>query len=89
MDTYTIVTFIILGTLGGVAHVVLDAESWEDLKKFSAFKRLVIGAVIGYLYIYLHSDYGFPNTIMTFVSGYAGTDFIKGIIDRLTKKPSE
>jgi len=86
MDIITIVTFVILGTLGGITHVVIEAESWEDLKKFSSFKRIVIGSIIGFLYMFLHTDYGFPNFIMAFVSAYAGEDFIKKLIDKLTKK---
>jgi len=86
MDIVTIVTFISLGTLGGITHVIIEAKSWEDLKKFSSFKRTVIGSIIGFLYMFLHTDYGFPDFVMSFVSAYAGEDFIKKLIDKLTKK---
>jgi len=82
-----ILVFIVLGLIGGVAHVVIDAEKWEDLKQFSAFKMSVIGAVCGLLYFFLHSSYDFPNSVMTFVAGYFGTDFIKGIVEKAKKKP--
>jgi hypothetical protein len=77
-----ILLYTVLGFLGGTAHVFVDSETWDELKKFSSFKSIIIGGIIGFLYYYLHSDYNFPNNIMAFVSAYAGQDFIKA----LTKK---
>ncbi len=85
-DLTTILFFVVLGLVGGVIHIMVDAEKWADLKKFSAFKRSVIGALCGFLYFFLFSDHDFPNAIMTIAAGYIGTDFIKGIIERIRKK---
>lgn len=82
----TLIYFIVLGLIGGIAHVILDAENWEDLKHFSSFKKSVTGAICGFLYFFLYSEYDFPNTVMTFVAGYAGTDFIVGILEKVKKK---
>jgi len=81
-----ILTSVLMGTAGGFTHVFVDATSWDDLKKFSSVREITLGTIIGGLYVFLHSDYGFPNFVMTFISGYAGIDFIKGIIEKLTKK---
>jgi len=77
-----IVFFIAMGVLGGIAHVLVDAKSWEDIQRFSAFKTVGIGAIVGMLYAYLHSDYSFPNGVMSFVAGYFGTDFLLKIVER-------
>lgn len=79
--------FIVLGFLGGIIHVVMDAESWSDLKKFGAFKASVLGAASGFIYSILYSDYNFPNSIMTIISGYCGTDFIINLIEKYKHKP--
>jgi len=86
MDVTQIIWFILLGILGGIANVIISAESWDDLKKFSAFKRTVIGAIVGFLYKFLYSDYGFPNFVMAFVAGYMGTDFLLAVIEKFKKK---
>ena len=86
VEITTILFFIVLGLIGGIIHIMVDAEKWEDLKKFSAFKGSVIGAFCGLLYFFLYSDHDFPNAIMTIAAGYIGTDFIKGIIERIRKK---
>lgn len=78
--------FIIMGTLGGLTHVFIDAQSWEDLKKFAAFKNIVVGSITGFLYYSLHSNWNFPDGIMAFVSGYMGADFILGLIGKYGKK---
>lgn len=77
-----IVLFILLGLAGGVAYVFMHSDDWIDLTKFGAFKRIVIGGIVGGLYFMLYSEHDFPNTMMSFVSGYMGTDFI----ERLVKK---
>jgi len=76
-----------LGAVGGFAAIMVGAEKWGDLKTFAAFKRYILGAIIGGLYFLLHSDYGFPNMIMSFISGYAGTDFFDKLAEKVPKKP--
>jgi len=85
-DIVTIAVSILLGLVGGIANVVVWAKAWVDLKEFGAFKTIVIGGIVGALYAFLHSDYGFPNTIMTVIAGYFGTDFLRGIIEKFGKK---
>ena len=84
----TVLLFIVMGTLGGLAHTVIDAQGWGDLKKFSSFKTVIIGAIVGFLYNYLHSDYSFPNGVMSFVSGYSGVDFLTKLLEKRRKKNS-
>jgi len=74
--------FIILGLAGGIAYVFMHSDDWEDLTGFGAFKRIVIGGIGSGVYFILYAEHDFPNTVMSFVSGYMGTDFI----ERLVKK---
>lgn len=80
-----IIWFIFLGLLGGVTYIFINSDSIDDLITFEAFKKYIVGGIAGLLYFILYSDYGFPNSIMCFVSGYSGTSFIKGLIDKLRK----
>lgn len=76
--------FVFLGFLGGFTYVLMDmAEKWEDLIAFPAFKRYTLGAIVGFVYDIGYSAHNFPNGIMCFVSGYAGTTFIESLMSRL------
>jgi len=77
-----ILWFVALGLLGGFSYIVMTSKKWDDFKKYGSQKRIVLGAVIGLLYYYLHSDYNFPNALMTWVSGYMGSTFIDHLIQQ-------
>ena len=85
MVDLTILFFVVMGLIGGITHVVVMAEKWSDLKKFSACKRSILGAICGLIYFFLYSDHDFPNMLMSLVSGYGGTSFIKNIMEKLKK----
>ena len=84
-----IAPFIILGGIGGFSAVLMLAEKWEDLTTFAAFKRYVIGGIVGGLYYALYAQHNFPNFVMAFVSGYCGTDFINKLVERVKKKDEQ
>jgi len=79
--------FVFLGFLGGFTYVLMDmAEKWEDLITFPAFKRCVIGGIVGLVYYIGYSEHNFPNGLMCFISGYAGTSFIQKLVTRVRTK---
>ena len=81
----SIIWFVVLGFIGGVVNVVVNSEKWVDLKSFSSFKKAVLGAVCGLVYSYLYSEYNWPNNKMSFISGYAGQDFILRLVKQYQK----
>lgn len=82
-----IIRFIFLGILGGFTYILIEkAEKWEDLIEFYAFKRYILGGIVGLIYHIGYSESNFPNSIMCFVSGYAGVTFIQSIIKRFESK---
>jgi len=84
--TANVLWFVFMGFLGGVTYVLMEvAKKWEDLITFSAFKRYALGAIIGFVYDIGYSTHNFPNGLMCFVSGYAGTTFIESLVNRLSK----
>jgi uncharacterized membrane protein YeaQ/YmgE (transglycosylase-associated protein family) len=85
-DITTIILFTVLGTFGGSTSALMSAKSYEDLKKFDTLKSIILGAIIGFIYTFLYSDHAFPDSIMSFVSGYMGESFITGLADKLKKK---
>jgi len=87
ISSVTLVISIILGMVGGITNVVLWAESWADIKQFKSFKRIVTGAIVGFIYYFLVQNSGFPDLIMTYVAGYFGTDFLQGILEKFKPKP--
>jgi len=80
-----VVLFVFHGLLGGILWLFIH---WEWTKKAIA-QHTVVSAIAGYLYCLLHSEYNFPNSVMTIVSGYFSTDFIKSVFEFLWKKRSE
>jgi len=83
------VNFVVLGFLGACAYIIMWAKSFGDIKSYGSFRHVVVGAVIGYVYSILYSDYGFPNQVMCFVAGYMGPDFIESIVERMKPKTPE
>lgn len=75
--------FVGMGLLGGIAHMFVDSETWQDLTKFDAVKRVILGGIVGLVYHFGYSVYNLPNGMMAFVSGYAGTDFIIRLVEKL------
>jgi len=72
-----VVSFTILGALGGVLRVLLHTESLSEALTYVNSKWVLIGAIIGLAYYFLYTDYNFPNHLMALVAGYSGADFIE------------
>jgi len=80
-----ILLFIFVGALGGLTYVFMVAEGWRNFMEFSSHKRIILGGIVGFIYFYLHSDWGYPNAVMTFVSGYVGPSFVDNLISKYEK----
>ncbi|RLG72674.1 MAG: hypothetical protein DRO23_10085 [Thermoprotei archaeon] len=72
--------FTFMGLLGGFTWAFFRARRPNDLLKFYYVKRIVLGAIAGFLYYNIHTGYNLPNGIVAFVCGYFGTDFILAIL---------
>jgi hypothetical protein len=70
------VVFVMLGALGGLLHVLVHTSSLREALQYANSKWVLIGAICGLAYHFLHSDYSFPNSFMAIVVGYSGADFI-------------
>ena len=69
--------FIIHGLLGGILWLLIH---WQWTKK-AVVQHTIVSAIAGYLYWLLHSEFNFPNSLMSVISGYFGVDFIKQIVE--------
>jgi len=78
-----ILHFAFMGFLGALLYILVWARSVDDIKSFETARRLAIGTIAGYLYYYLHTQYNLPNLVMSAVAGYAGSDFIEAIFEKL------
>jgi len=75
--------FILVGALGGLTYVFMVADDWKAFTEFGSQKRVILGGIVGFIYFYLHSDWGYPNAVMTWVSGYMGPTFVDHLIEKL------
>ena len=76
--------FVTMGVMGAIIYLFLKSEDWKDLVTFDAFKRLLLGAASGFIYQILYSEYNWPNSVMCIASGYLGTDFIVGVMNKFS-----
>jgi len=82
VDLGVLLTFTLLGLLGGLAVALLLAKKWKDLREFSFFRRVVVGAISGFAYYFLWSEWTYPNAVMALVAGMWGTDFLERLRER-------
>jgi 4-amino-4-deoxy-L-arabinose transferase-like glycosyltransferase len=78
--------FIVSGLLGGVASALLWARSWQDLKKYDVFRAIVLGAIGGYLYWLMRTEWSVPDGVMAFFFGYAFQDIIEAIAEKVKQR---
>jgi len=75
--------FIVSGLMGGIAHGLIWARSWQDLKAFEFFRAVALGAVGGFLFFLVHTEWNVPNGVVAFVWGYAFRDIIEGLVSKV------
>jgi hypothetical protein len=73
---------VALGVLGALTYIIVWAERREDLSLEEVIRTLALGAIAGLIYFILHTDYGFPDRLMTIVSGYFARDFIPAVLTK-------
>jgi len=74
--------FVFHGFLGGVLWLFIH---WKWTKK-SIVQHTIVSAMAGYLYWLLHSEYNFPNSVMTIIAGYFSVDFFKEVFEFFGKR---
>jgi hypothetical protein len=75
--------FTIAGLLGGLAHGLLWAKGWQDLKAFEFFRAVVLGGIGGFVFYLVHTEWSVPNGVVAFVWGYAFRDVIEGLMSKV------
>ena len=78
-----IVLFVIMGVLGGLAHVLLWAEGWEDLKTYDAVRDIILGAIAGWVYFFAYQGWSLPDGVVAFVCGYCASDFFEALAEKV------
>ena len=78
-----ILFFVCSGLAGALLYVLMWARSASELKGFSTLRYLMIGALAGYAYYFLHTEYDFPNALMAIVAGYFADDFLEALVERM------
>jgi hypothetical protein len=81
----TVVAFMVLGAIGGLAYILVNTGSLEEALRYFYLRRIALGAIAGLAYYFLYANYNFPDGLMAIVSGYAATDFIPALARRLER----
>jgi len=74
--------FIVNALIGAVAYIYF----YSIYDKKQAVRQLILAGIAGYIYFIGHSEYNFPNTLVTIVVGWFAPDFIEGIITKYKEK---
>lgn len=72
-------TFVIAGFLGGLASALLWAKGFEELKSYESVRAVILGAIGGYLYYLMFTEWNVPNGVVAFFFGYAFKDIIDAL----------
>ncbi|MEM4619799.1 MAG: hypothetical protein QW607_06245 [Desulfurococcaceae archaeon] len=75
-----LLVFVFNGLLGAVLRELLEDKKRE---KESIIKILIVGAISGYIYYLLHTEYNFPNGLMSIIFGYFSYDILPRIFRSL------
>lgn len=75
--------YTIAGLLGGLASALIWAREWKDLKAFEFFRAVALGAIGGFLFYLVHTEWSVPNGVVAFVWGYAFRDVIEGLMSKV------
>jgi len=81
-----VLLFMFHGLIGAFLSVLFWSKSYRDLVSFNAVVSYITGVIAGYIYFWLHSEYNFPNAIMSVVFGYFGKDLLEAIFEKLKSK---
>jgi hypothetical protein len=75
--------YVIAGLLGGLTSALMWAKGWEDLKAFDFTRSIILGAIGGYVFYLMHSEWNIPNGVVSFVFGYSFKDFVEALVERV------
>ncbi|MDH5440452.1 MAG: hypothetical protein OEY31_07595 [Candidatus Bathyarchaeota archaeon] len=73
--------FIVNALIGSVGFIYF--YSITDKKQI--IRHLILAVIAAYVYFLLHTDYNFPNAVMTIIVGWFAPDFIQSIMEKYRK----
>ena len=77
-----LITTICLSTLGAFANVLLWAKSFKDITSYEGLRTLILGVIIGVVWYFMRVEHNVPDSVVSFVVGYAGKDAIDAIVQK-------
>ena len=78
--------FVMMGILGGIARLFIQAKSKEDLVEFSNIRILVLGPIAGVVYYNMHVSWGVPDSVICFFFSYAFIDIVERLAEIIKSK---
>ena len=81
MDLSAIV-FTINGLLGGLTCALLHAKNFNEILTYTSIRAIVLGAIAGYLYLYMFTEWNLPNSAMAFIFGYSFKDMLDSLYEK-------
>ena len=85
----SIIIFTINGLLGGLVCALLHAKSFNEILTYTSIRAIILGAIAGYIYYYMFTEWNFPNSIMAFIFGYSFKDMFESLYVKYREKYME
>ena len=78
----SVIIFTINGLLGGLTCALLHAKSFNEVLTYTSIRAIVLGAVAGYIYYYMFTEWNLPNSVMAFIFGYSFKDMLDSLYEK-------
>jgi len=78
----SVIVFVINGLLGGLTCALLHAKSFNEVSSYMSIRAIVLGAIAGYIYYYMFTEWNLPNSVMAFIFGYSFKDMLDSLYEK-------
>jgi len=73
--------FAINGMIGAFLYIVF----WRIREPYEVVRHCIVGAIVGYVFFFVHTEYGVPNLLVTIFLGYSGIDIVEAWFEKIRK----
>ena len=77
------VATVAFSILGAFTNLLMKYRSPHQWLRYQTVRTLIAGAIAGVLYAEMRAQYGLPDSVVSFVVGHAGLDYLNFIIEKL------
>jgi len=74
--------FAIHGMIGAILYIAF----WKVKEPYDIVRHCIVGAIVGYAFFFVHTQYGVPNLLVAIFLGYSGIDVVEAWFERIRER---